>query len=84
MRLTSLFSDLLQLEIPSDMEHFYFLYPSELGLSCALGPALTDGELFDLCRERGDEVGSLRFFVSTRPDKPSKESLDSGFLFRQS
>ena len=47
----------------------YSIYPSEVG-AYALGGALSDRRLFAHCRESGDPSGSLRFFVSTSPDRP--------------
>ncbi|KAF8151835.1 hypothetical protein K438DRAFT_2026984 [Mycena galopus ATCC 62051] len=42
---------------------------SEVGVF-AIGGALTDSRLFELCQEQGDSSGSLKFFVSTAPDRP--------------
>ncbi|KAJ6604566.1 MAP kinase [Mycena vulgaris] len=45
-----------------DQLHFS-IYRTEIG-SFAIGDALTDDKLFDLCRELGDEKGSLKLLVS--------------------
>ncbi|KAJ4469896.1 hypothetical protein J3R30DRAFT_3409355 [Lentinula aciculospora] len=51
---------------------YYNLTPtvdSEIG-AYALGGALSDSGLFELCLQFGDPSGSLRFFVSTAPNRP--------------
>ncbi|KAJ7487514.1 MAP kinase [Mycena galericulata] len=45
-----------------DQRHFS-IYRTEIG-SFALGDALSDEKLFDLCRDLGDEKGSLKLLVS--------------------
>lgn len=62
-----------KLQIPADNRHVYYIYPSEIG-SYALGAALTDRQLFTLCLERGDPIGSLKFFVSTQPSGPPTQT----------
>ncbi|KAI0931861.1 hypothetical protein AcW2_000643 [Taiwanofungus camphoratus] len=48
----------------SDEDHPRFsIYRTEVG-KYALGDALTDEQLFDLCREQGDDKASLKLFVS--------------------
>ncbi|KAJ7834034.1 hypothetical protein B0H14DRAFT_2799618 [Mycena olivaceomarginata] len=47
----------------------FSVYQSEVGVF-AIGGALTDSRLFALCQEQGDSSGSLKFFVSTAPDRP--------------
>lgn len=47
----------------------------------ALAPALTDAQLFAVCLRKGDARGALKFFVSTRPDRPSDHSnVPNGLL----
>ncbi|KAF9265755.1 hypothetical protein L218DRAFT_942590 [Marasmius fiardii PR-910] len=60
---------LAQLRIPDRLHSRYSIYQSEVG-AYALGDALNDLTLFDLCRRYGDSSGSLRFFVSTSPHRP--------------
>ncbi|KAF8962094.1 hypothetical protein BDZ97DRAFT_1157587 [Flammula alnicola] len=60
---------LLKLSIPEQLHGQFSIYPSEVG-SYALGGALSDRRLFSHCRETGDPSGSLKFFVSTSPDRP--------------
>ncbi|KAF9555402.1 hypothetical protein CPC08DRAFT_134509 [Agrocybe pediades] len=57
-----------KLAIPEQNQHHFSIYPSEVG-SLALGGALSDRRLFAYCRENGDPSGSLKFFVSTSPDR---------------
>ncbi|KAF7324558.1 hypothetical protein MKEN_00497100 [Mycena kentingensis (nom. inval.)] len=61
-----------KLAIPDDRHAYYSIYQSEVG-QFGMGGALTDSRLFDLCHERGDASGSLKFFVSTAPDRPPSE-----------
>jgi hypothetical protein len=58
-----------QLSIPDDRQSCFSVYQSEVGVF-AIGGALTDSRLFALCQEQGDSSGSLKFFVSTAPDRP--------------
>lgn len=60
--------------IPDKSQSKFSIYPSEIG-SYALGGALTDTHLFELCRDHGDPTGSLKFFVSPYPDRPAPHSL---------
>ncbi|KAF5310250.1 hypothetical protein D9619_010296 [Psilocybe cf. subviscida] len=60
---------LLKLGIPEHLHSQFYIYPSEVG-AYALGGALSDRRLFSHCRETGDASGSLKFFVSTSPDRP--------------
>ncbi|KAI4527410.1 hypothetical protein K525DRAFT_153707, partial [Schizophyllum commune Loenen D] len=46
----------------SEQQH-YAIYRTEIG-AYALGDALPDDQLFDLCRREGDSKGGLKFFVS--------------------
>ncbi|KAJ7100886.1 hypothetical protein B0H15DRAFT_796564 [Mycena belliarum] len=57
------------LSIPDDRQSCFSVYQSEVGVY-AIGGALTDSRLFELCQELGDASGSLKFFVSTAPDRP--------------
>ncbi|KDR79317.1 hypothetical protein GALMADRAFT_243278 [Galerina marginata CBS 339.88] len=69
---------LAKLSIPEQLHGQFSIYPSEVG-SLALGGALSDRRLFSHCRESGDPSGSLKFFVSTSPDRrlPSDTGLAS-------
>ncbi|KAJ7437452.1 hypothetical protein B0H11DRAFT_625759 [Mycena galericulata] len=58
-----------KLSIPDDRQSYFSVYQSEVGVF-AIGGALTDSRLFELCQEHGDSSGSLKFFVSTAPDRP--------------
>ena len=55
----------------------FSIYQTEIG-AFAIGDALTDELLFELCREQGDSRGSLKFFVShsSAPvhEQPSRSS----------
>ena len=56
----------MQLKICQDEEQGHFsIYKTEIG-DFAIGNALTDEQLFSLCRDRGDTRGSLKFLISHR------------------
>ncbi|KAE9403196.1 hypothetical protein BT96DRAFT_917639 [Gymnopus androsaceus JB14] len=55
--------------VPDNSFSRYSIYQSEIG-RYALGGALSDSGLFELCLQYGDPSGSLRFFVSTAPNRP--------------
>jgi hypothetical protein len=55
--------------VPDNYFSRYSIYQSEVG-AYALGGALSDAGLFELCLQYGDPSGSLRFFVSTAPNRP--------------
>ncbi|KAF5375781.1 hypothetical protein D9757_008975 [Collybiopsis confluens] len=55
--------------VPDNSYSRYSIYQSEIG-AYALGGALNDASLFELCLQYGDPSGSLRFFVSTAPNRP--------------
>ncbi|PFH50794.1 hypothetical protein AMATHDRAFT_144238 [Amanita thiersii Skay4041] len=53
-----------KLQICQDEEQSqYSIYKTEIG-DFAIGGALTDDQLFSLCRDRGDNKGSLKFLIS--------------------
>ncbi|KAK2461990.1 hypothetical protein APHAL10511_006453 [Amanita phalloides] len=53
-----------KLKICQDEEQAqYSIYKTEIG-DFAIGDALTDDQLFALCRDRGDNKGSLKFLIS--------------------
>ncbi|KAJ3549650.1 hypothetical protein NM688_g5156 [Phlebia brevispora] len=52
-----------KLQIRDDEQYRYSIYRTEIG-SFAIGEALTDDQLWDLYRERGDERGSIKLLVS--------------------
>ncbi|KAJ7195991.1 hypothetical protein C8J57DRAFT_1345168 [Mycena rebaudengoi] len=58
-----------KLSIPDDRQTNFSVYQSEVGVF-AIGGALSDARLFEICRDYGDPSGSLKFFVSTSPDRP--------------
>ncbi|KAF8876939.1 hypothetical protein BD779DRAFT_1677552 [Infundibulicybe gibba] len=58
-----------KLDIPDERQAHFSIYQAEIG-TFAIGGALTNAVLFQLCREYGDPSGSLKFFVSTFPDRP--------------
>lgn len=64
---------LAKLCIPDESQPSFSIYQSEIG-SYALGSALTDTRLFELCRDYGDPSGSLKFFVSPYPDRPAPQA----------
>ena len=54
----------LQLKICRDEEQAQFsIYKTEIG-DIAIRNALTDDQLFSLCRDRGDSKGSLKFLIA--------------------
>ncbi|TFK67794.1 hypothetical protein BDN72DRAFT_842644 [Pluteus cervinus] len=61
-----------KLGIPEDSQRYYSVYQSEIG-SYAIGGALSNAVLFNVCQELGDPSGSLKFFVSTFPDRPPSQ-----------
>ncbi|KAF9456229.1 hypothetical protein BDZ94DRAFT_1276223 [Collybia nuda] len=63
---------LSKLRIPDDRHANFSIYQSEIGCF-GMGSALTNTRLFELCRDYGDSSGSLKFFVSTYPDRPSSQ-----------
>ncbi|KAJ6575023.1 hypothetical protein B0H19DRAFT_623877 [Mycena capillaripes] len=52
-----------KLNIHDDDQAHFSIYRTEIG-SFAIGDALSDDRLFELCRERGDDKGSLKLLVS--------------------
>ncbi|KAJ7176911.1 hypothetical protein C8R46DRAFT_1188608 [Mycena filopes] len=62
-----------KLSIPDDRQSYFSVYQSEVGVF-AIGGALTDSRLFEVCQQYGDASGSLKFFVSTAPDRPHETS----------
>ncbi|KAJ7779003.1 hypothetical protein B0H16DRAFT_1500804 [Mycena metata] len=63
-----------KLSIPDDRHSYFSVYQSEVGV-LAIGGALTDSRLFEVCQQYGDSSGSLKFFVSTAPDRPIQAEL---------
>lgn len=68
---------LAQLCIADENQPNFSIYQSEIG-SYAIGRALTDTRLFEICRDYGDPSGSLKFFISPYPDRPAPQS-QAGF-----
>ncbi|KAF8228519.1 hypothetical protein L208DRAFT_1290991 [Tricholoma matsutake] len=60
---------LSKLCIPDDAHPNFSIYQSEIGCF-AIGDALSNASLFELCRDYGDASGSLKLFASTSPDRP--------------
>ncbi|KAJ7596036.1 hypothetical protein C8J56DRAFT_923886 [Mycena floridula] len=56
--------------IPDERHRQFSIYQSSIGAFAQSGP-LGNDKLFELCRTIGDPSGSLVFFVSTAPDRPS-------------
>ncbi|KAF8643456.1 hypothetical protein AX16_009012 [Volvariella volvacea WC 439] len=65
-----------KLNIPVDIYHEFSIYQTELS-SYALGPPLGNTALYQLCLEKGNPTGDLRFFVSTLPDGPHPHFTNS-------
>ncbi|KAG6910342.1 hypothetical protein DXG01_011411 [Tephrocybe rancida] len=63
---------LAKLCIPDENQASFSIFQTEIG-SFAIGGALTDARLFELCRDYGDPAGSLKFFISPYPDRPPSQ-----------
>ncbi|KAJ7054228.1 hypothetical protein C8F01DRAFT_1164471 [Mycena amicta] len=61
-----------KLAISDDRQSNFSVYQSEVG-HFGIGGSLTDSRLWEICKDRGDSSGSLKFFVSTAPDRPPSE-----------
>ncbi|KAK0493555.1 hypothetical protein EDD18DRAFT_404738 [Armillaria luteobubalina] len=77
---------LSKLCIPDDRYSRFRVYQAQVG-TYALGSALSDAMLFEICLQQGDPSGSLTFFVSTAPDRPPKTmepDYSDTYLYSQS
>ncbi|KAG7441552.1 uncharacterized protein BT62DRAFT_923317 [Guyanagaster necrorhizus] len=77
---------LSKLCIPDDRYSRFRVYQAQVG-TYALGSALSDAMLFEICLQQGDPSGSLTFFVSTAPDRPPKPTepdYSDTYLYSQS
>ncbi|SJL16332.1 uncharacterized protein ARMOST_19853 [Armillaria ostoyae] len=75
-----------QLCIPDDRYSRFRVYQAQVG-TYAIGSALSDAMLFEICLQQGDPSGSLTFFVSTAPDRPPKTTepdYSDTYLYSQS
>lgn len=75
-----------QLCIPDDRYSRFRVYQAQVG-TYAIGSALSDAMLFEICLQQGDPSGSLTFFVSTAPDRPPKTmepDYSDTYLYSQS
>ncbi|KZT30648.1 hypothetical protein NEOLEDRAFT_1053339, partial [Neolentinus lepideus HHB14362 ss-1] len=52
-----------QLRISDEDQPYYSIYQTDIG-AYAIGDALSDEQLFEICRSKGDSRGSVKFFVS--------------------
>ena len=65
------------MQISDESQAHFSIYRTEVG-SFAIGDALTDEHLFELCRDQGDSYASLKFMVSHTSAAVHAESpLDS-------
>ncbi|PBK80102.1 hypothetical protein ARMGADRAFT_85956 [Armillaria gallica] len=77
---------LSKLCIPDDRYSRFRVYQAQVG-TYAIGSALSDAMLFEICLQQGDPSGSLTFFVSTAPDRPPKTmepDYSDTYLYSQS
>ncbi|KAK0451300.1 uncharacterized protein EV420DRAFT_1750078 [Desarmillaria tabescens] len=77
---------LSKLCIPDDRYSWFRVYQAQVG-TYAIGSALSDAMLFEICLQQGDPSGSLAFFVSTAPDRPPKTAepdYSDTYLYSQS
>ncbi|KAK0438786.1 hypothetical protein EV421DRAFT_940192 [Armillaria borealis] len=77
---------LSKLCIPDDRYSRFRVYQAQVG-TYAIGSALSDAMLFEICLQQGDPSGSLTFFVSTAPDRPPKTTepdYSDTYLYSQS
>ncbi|OBZ79437.1 hypothetical protein A0H81_00826 [Grifola frondosa] len=65
-----------KLQISDEDQSRFSIYPTEIGMF-ATGDALSDEELFDLYRERGDANGSLKLLVSYTSAPVHEPSYDA-------
>ncbi|KAI5885519.1 uncharacterized protein SCHCODRAFT_02643671 [Schizophyllum commune H4-8] len=58
-----------KINIPEARRPLFKIYQSDIG-GFAHSDALSDTALFELCHRHGDAAGTLKFFISTAPDRP--------------
>jgi len=66
------------MQISDENQAHFSIYRTEVG-SFALGDALTDEHLFELCRDHGDAYASLKFMVSHTSAAVHESPLDSSY-----
>ena len=64
------------MQISDESQAHFSIYRTEVG-SFAIGDALTDEHLFELCRDHGDSYASLKFMVSHTSAAIHESPLDS-------
>lgn len=66
------------MQISDDNQAHFSIYRTEVG-SFAIGDALADEKLFELCRDKGDGLASLKFMVSHTSAAVHESPLDSSY-----
>lgn len=66
------------MQISDDNQTHFSIYRTEVG-SYAIGDALSDDLLFELCRDHGDAYASLKFMVSHTSAAVHESPLDSSY-----
>ena len=66
------------MQIFDESQAHFSIYRTEVGVF-AIGDALNDGQLFDLCRDYGDAYASLKFMVSHSSAVVHESPLDSSY-----
>ena len=66
------------MQISDESQPHFSIYRTEVG-SFAIGDALTDEHLFELCRDHGDAYASLKFMVSHTSAAVHESPLDSSY-----
>ena len=66
------------MQISDENQAHFSIYRTEVG-SYAIGDALTDEHLFELCRDHGDAYASLKFMVSHTSAAVHESPLDSSY-----
>ena len=66
------------MQISDESQAHFSIYRTEVG-SFAIGDALNDEQLFDLCRDKGDAFASLKFMVSHTSAAVHESPLDPSY-----
>ena len=66
------------MKITDESQTYFSIYRTEVG-SFAIGDALTDEHLLELCRDHGDAYASLKFMVSHTSAAVHESPLDSSY-----
>src|SRR5882757_1700825 len=66
------------MQISDENQAHFSIYRTEVG-SFAIGDALTDNHLFELCRDHGDAYALLKFMVSHTSAAVHESPLDSSY-----